>query len=167
MDSGLNWDMIKTKTQKSFSECGSSIIARNKLTSLTQKTMATYKYISQFSTLMEHVHGIKPTHPKSKILTSNFIDEFKIHTLKTNFKCKTLTICLHFMGLLLKKIKNKRSENLILALALQKPKCNMMSMQLKAVDVTNVVIMTISSRTALLIEIMTKKTYPRSTETLQ
>ena len=51
------------------------------------------------------------------------------------------------MGLLLKKIKNKRSENLILAVALHKPQHNVMSMQLKAVDVTNVAVMTISSRT--------------------
>ena len=35
MGSGLNWDMIKTMIQERFSECGSSIIARNKLTSLT------------------------------------------------------------------------------------------------------------------------------------
>ena len=40
MGLGLNWDMIKTMIQERFSECGSSIIARNKLTSLTQKTMA-------------------------------------------------------------------------------------------------------------------------------
>ena len=72
--SGLNWDMIKTMIQERFSECGSSIIARNKLTSLTQKTMAMHEYISEFSTLMEHAHGIKPMDPKSKILASNFID---------------------------------------------------------------------------------------------
>ena len=69
-----------------------------------------------------------------------------------------LTICLHYMGLLLKKIKTKRSENLILAVALHKPQHNVMSMQLKAVDVTNVAVMAISSRTAHLIEIMTIKT---------
>ena len=63
--SGLNWDMIKTMIQERFSECGSSIITRNKLTSLTQKTMAMHEYISEFSTLMEHAHGIKPMDPKS------------------------------------------------------------------------------------------------------
>ena len=60
--------------QERFSECGSFIIARNKLTSLTQKTMAMHEYISEFSTLMEHAHGIKAMDPKSKILASNFID---------------------------------------------------------------------------------------------
>ena len=60
--------------QERFSECGSSIIARNNLTYLTQKTMAIHGYISEFSTLMEHAHGIKPIDPKSKILASNFID---------------------------------------------------------------------------------------------
>ena len=47
---------------------------------------------------------------------------------------------------------------MILAIALHKSQHNVTSMQLKAVDVTNVAVMTISSRTALLIEIMTKKT---------
>ena len=64
-DSGLNWDMIKPLIQERFSECGSSIIARNILTSLAQKTMAMHEYISEFSSLMEHAHGIKPTDPKS------------------------------------------------------------------------------------------------------
>ena len=54
--------------------------------------------------------------------------------------------------------QRQRSENLILAIALHKPQHNVTSMQLKAVDVTNVAVMTISSRTALLIEIMTRKT---------
>ena len=72
--SGLNCDMIKTMIQERFSECDSLIIARNKLTSLTQKTMPMHEYISEFSTLMEHVHCIEPTDPKSKILALNFID---------------------------------------------------------------------------------------------
>ena len=56
-----------------------------------------------------------------------------------------------------------------MAVAHLNPQHNVMSMQLKAVDVTNVAVMTISSRTALLIEIMTKRqqSYPWSTETLQ
>ena len=74
MGSGLNWDIINIMIQERFSKCGSPIIARNKLTSLTKKTMAMHEYISEFSTLMEHAHGIKPTDPKSKILASNFID---------------------------------------------------------------------------------------------
>ena len=76
-DSGLNWDTIKPLIQERFSECGSSIIARNKLTSLAQETRAMHEYISEFSSLMEHAHGIKPTDPKSKILASNFIDEIQ------------------------------------------------------------------------------------------
>ena len=86
MGSGLNWDMIKTMIQERFSECGSSIIARNKLTSLTQKTMAMHEYISEFSTLMEHAHGIKPTDPKSKILASNFIDGIQNPYIKNKLR---------------------------------------------------------------------------------
>ena len=43
--------------------------------------------------------------------------EFKIHILKTNSEYKTLTICLHYIDVLFKKIRNKRSENLILAVS--------------------------------------------------
>ena len=84
--SGLNWDMIKTMIQERFSECGSSIIARNKLTSLTQKTMAMHEYISEFSTLMEHAHGIKAMDPKSKILASNFIDGIQNPYIKNKLR---------------------------------------------------------------------------------
>ena len=95
---------------------------------------------------------------KAKFWHKTSLMEFKIHALKTNSECKTLTICLHYIDVLFKKIRDKRSENLILAIALHKSQHNVTSMQLKAVDVINVAVMTISSRTALLIEIMTKKT---------
>ena len=85
-DSGLKWDMIKPLIQERFSECGSSIIARNKLTSLTQKTMAIHEYISEFSSLMEHAHGIKPTDPRSKILASNFIDGIQNPYIKNKLR---------------------------------------------------------------------------------
>ena len=85
-DSGLNWDMIKPLIQERFSECGSSIIARNKLTSLAQKTMVMHEYISEFSSLMEHAHGIKPTDPKSKLLASNFIDGIQNPYIKNKLR---------------------------------------------------------------------------------
>ena len=40
MSLGLNWDAIKGMIQERFSEFGSSIVARNKLSSFTQKHMA-------------------------------------------------------------------------------------------------------------------------------
>ena len=86
MGSGVNWDMIKTMIQERFPEYGSSIIAGNKLTSLTQKTMAMHEYISEFSTLMEYAHGIKPTDPKSKILASNFIDGIQNPYIKNKLR---------------------------------------------------------------------------------
>ena len=75
---------------------------------------------------MEHAHDIKPTDPKSKILASNFIDGIQNSYIKN----KTLTICLHYIELLLKKIRDKRSENLTLAKALPKVQYNVTSMQL-------------------------------------
>ena len=85
-DLGLNWDMIKPLIQERFSECGSSIIARNRLTSLAQETRVMHEYISEFSSLMEHAHGIKPTDPKSKILASNFIDGIQNPHIKNKLR---------------------------------------------------------------------------------
>ena len=85
-DSGLNWDMIKPLIQERFSECGSSIIARNKLTSLAQEARVMHEYISEFSSLMEHAHGIKPIDPKSKILASNFIDGIQNPHIKNKLR---------------------------------------------------------------------------------
>ena len=39
--------------------------------------MAMHEYTSEFSTLIEHAHGIKPMNPKSKNLASNFIDRIQ------------------------------------------------------------------------------------------
>ena len=83
---GLNWDIIKPLIQERFFECGSSIIARNKLTSLAQETRVMHEYISEFSSLMEHAHGIKPTDPKSKILASNFIDGIQNPHIKNKLR---------------------------------------------------------------------------------
>ena len=61
--------------QDRFSEFGSSIVARNKFSSFTQKkTMAMHEYISEFTTIMEHAHDNRPSDSKSTILASTFID---------------------------------------------------------------------------------------------
>ena len=48
--------------------------------------MAMHEYISEFSSLMEHAHGIKPTDPKSKILASNFIDGIQNPYIKNKLR---------------------------------------------------------------------------------
>ena len=60
MSLDLSWDAIKGMIQERFSEFGSSIVARNKLSSFTQKTMAMHEYISEFTTILEHAHDIRP-----------------------------------------------------------------------------------------------------------
>ena len=120
--------------------------------------MAMHEYISEFPLWWNMLMALNQQIQEAKFWHQTSLMEFKIHTLKTNSECKTLKICLHYIEVLLKKIRDKRSENLILAIALHKPQHNVTSMQLKAVYVTNVAVMIISSRTALLIEIMTRKT---------
>ena len=74
MSLGLNRNAIKGMIQERFSEFGSSIVARNKFSSFTQKTMAMHEYISEFATILEHAHDIRPSDSKSTILAYTFID---------------------------------------------------------------------------------------------
>ena len=101
---------------------------------------------------MEHAHGIKPTDPKSKILATNFIDGIQNPYIKKKLRMQDPDNLSALYRVAIKEDQRKRSENLTLAKALPKPQHNVTSMQLKAMDVTNVAVMTISSRTALLIE---------------
>ena len=96
--------------------------------------------------------------PKSKILASNFIDGIQNPYIKNKLRMHDPVNLSPLYGFAIKEDQKQKIRDLILAVALHKPQHNVMSMQLKAVDVSNVAIMTISSRTALLIETMTKKT---------
>ena len=48
---GIDWNIIKSKIQERFSEFGSPVVAQNKLTTFTQKTMAMHEYISEFTSI--------------------------------------------------------------------------------------------------------------------
>ena len=84
MSLGLSWDAIKGMRQERFSEFGSSIVARNKLSSFTQKTLAMHEYISEFTTILEHAHDIRPSDSKVQFWHLPSLMGFKIHTLETN-----------------------------------------------------------------------------------
>ena len=70
---GIDWDVIKNKVQERFSEFGSPIVAQSRLSSFTQGTMAMHEYISEFTSLVEHAHQIKPTDTGSYLLATQFI----------------------------------------------------------------------------------------------
>ena len=86
MGLGFDWKVIKSKTQERFSEFGSSIVTQNKLTSFTQNTMAMHEYISEFTSIMEHAHSIKPTDTTSAILASNLIDGIQNPYIKNKLR---------------------------------------------------------------------------------
>ena len=69
----INWDVIKNKAQERFSEFGSPIVAQSKLSSFMQGTMAMHEYISEFTSLVEHAHQIKPIDIGSHLLATQFI----------------------------------------------------------------------------------------------
>ena len=70
---GFNWDVIKNKVQERFSEFGSPIVAQSKPSSFTQGKMAMHEYISEFTSLVEHAHQIKPIDTGSHLLATQFI----------------------------------------------------------------------------------------------
>ena len=70
---GIDWDVIKNKVQERFSEFGSPIVAQSKLSSFTQGTMAMHEYISEFTSIVEHAHQIKPSDTGSHLLATQFI----------------------------------------------------------------------------------------------
>ena len=59
--SSLIWASIKPKLQERFSECGSSTMAKHKLTHLTQTDLAIHEYIAKFSDMAEHAYNIRLT----------------------------------------------------------------------------------------------------------
>ena len=99
---------------------------------------------------------IKPTDPKSKILATDFIDGIQIPYIKNKLRMQDPDNLSALYGFAIKEDQKQKIRELDFGSSSSKASAHVMSMQLKAVDVTNVAVMTISARTALLIEIMTK-----------
>ena len=109
---GLNWDAIKGMIQERFSEFGSSIVARNKLSSFTQKTMAMHEYISEFTTIMEHAHDIRPSDSKSTILASTFIDGIQNPYIRNKLRSHNVQNLSELYGLAIKEDQKQRIRDL-------------------------------------------------------
>ena len=108
MGLGFDWKVIKSKTEERFSEFGSSIVAQNKLTSFTQNTMAMYEHISEFTSIMEHAHSIKPTDTTSAILASNFIDGIQNPYIKNKLRSYTTQNLSELYGFALKEDQKQK-----------------------------------------------------------
>ena len=112
MGLGFDWKVIKSKTQERFSEFGSSIVAQNKLTSFTQNTMAMHEYISEFTSIMEHAHSIKPTDTTSAILASNFIYGIQNTYIKNKLRSYTTQSLSELYGFALKEDQKQKIREL-------------------------------------------------------
>ena len=112
MGVGFDWKVIKSKTQERFSEFGSSIVAQNKLTSFTQNTMAMHEYISEFTSIMKHVHSIKPTDTTSAIMASNFIDGIQNPHIKNKLRSYTTQNLSKLYGFALKEDQKQKISEL-------------------------------------------------------
>ena len=71
---GLDWDNTKLRLRERYSDCNSSAAAKSKLATLKQNGRPMHSYISNFTDLLEHAHGIKPSNPGTYLLATNFID---------------------------------------------------------------------------------------------
>ena len=56
VSSELSWLTIKAQLQERFSECGSTTMAKHKLTQLKQSELPMYEYITKFDDIVEHTH---------------------------------------------------------------------------------------------------------------
>ena len=89
----MHWDLIKIKLRERFSDCSSSAAAQNKLSSLKQDSKSMHEYITHFTDLLEHAHGVNPSNPSTKLLANQFIegidDSNKYIKNKLREKCGT------------------------------------------------------------------------------
>ena len=60
-NNGSTWEAIKTQLQRTFSNYGSSTMARHRLQHLRQNDMPMHEYISKCTNLVEHAYGLSPT----------------------------------------------------------------------------------------------------------
>ena len=109
---GLHWDAIKGMIQERFSEFGSSIVARNKLLSFTQKRMAMHEYILEFTSIMEHVHDIRPSDSKSTILASTFIDGIQNPYIRNKLRSYNVQNLSELYGLVIKEDQKQKIREL-------------------------------------------------------
>ena len=68
------WEAIKTQLQGTFTDYGSSTMARHRLPNLKQNYMLMHEYISKFANLVEYAYGLSLTVQGSFILVSTFIE---------------------------------------------------------------------------------------------
>ena len=73
-NNGSTWEAIKTQLQETFSEYGSSTMARHRLQHIKQIDMPMHECISKFANLVEHAYGLSQTAHSSFILASTFIE---------------------------------------------------------------------------------------------
>jgi hypothetical protein len=95
-DFNLPWLSIKAKLQERFSECGSSSMAKHKLTSIKQDQRPMHIYVSKFTDMLEHAYGIGPDHQTSQILASPFIDGIDSPHVRNKLRSHNVT-CLKEM----------------------------------------------------------------------
>ena len=161
---GINWDVIKNKVHERFSEFGSPIVAQSKLSSFTQGTVAMHEYISEFTSLVEHAHQIKPTDTGSHLLATQFIQGISNLYIKSRLRFLISKTELHNLSELFGIALQKDQTQKIRKLDFGKDETALISMPSKAKTLSNVVVKTIISKTALTIR--TKATITRVTITL-
>ena len=119
-----------------------------------------HEYISEFTNIMEHAHGIKPTDTTSAKLASNFIDGIQNPYIKNKLRSYTTQNLSELYGFALKEDQKQKIRELDFGTNSSQQQtiahCDINA--IKVVDVINVVAMTILSKIALKIGIIVRVT---------
>ena len=105
---GSTWEAIKTQLLGTFSDYGSSTMARHKLQHLKQNDMPMHEYISKFTNLIEHAYGLSSHAHSSFILASTFIEGIMSPHIRNKLRsCKTQSLKDVFSQAILEDQKQK------------------------------------------------------------
>ena len=102
VSSGMSWLPIKVQLQERFSECGSSTMAKHKLTQLKQLDLPVHEYIAKFGDIAECAYSIKPTDSASQSLAYNFIEGIQNPHVKNKLRSFQIKNLKEFLAMLSK-----------------------------------------------------------------
>ena len=82
------------------------------LSSFTQKHMTMHEYISEFTTILEHAHDIKPSDSKGTILASTSIDGIQNPYIRNKLRSHNIQNLSDLYGLAIKEDQKQKIREL-------------------------------------------------------
>ena len=105
---GKNQPVMKTLLQETFSECGNSTVAKQRITTFKQSELPMHEYISKFTYLVQHAHNSQPSDTTRTIWHQILLKTSQTPILKTNLGPVRLVMYRTSLHLTSKKTKKKQ-----------------------------------------------------------